>query len=83
MPHESSELTGHGSTPLRFSECPSHIGWFHGLGKRVFGYHMNLFGLENLVQGPGKHLVGLLSLTCILRDGLFVVVTQLQSMCSG
>ena len=42
---------------MRLSNGLAHISWFCGLGKRVFGYFINLFGSEDLVHGACGHCV--------------------------
>ena len=43
--------------PMRMKNGLTHTSWFNGLGKRVFGYYVNLFRSEDLVHRMCGHVV--------------------------
>jgi len=40
---------------VRLSNGLAHTSWFYGLGKKVFGYCVNLFRFEDLVHRACGH----------------------------
>ncbi|KAG6793518.1 hypothetical protein POTOM_002729 [Populus tomentosa] len=55
-----SKFMRHGSTPVRLRQGLTHTCWLNGLREGIFGYGVELFGLEDLVHGSSGHVVGAL-----------------------